>query len=261
MLAAHTPIPERPAAPPREPARAGDRKPPGSLGDLKAVLRRLERASMGGRWGVLETGLAPVDAALPGGGLERGRLHELTGEAAMGFALFLLARIDGPILWIRDDGRPAGLYGPGLVQRGIDPARLAIAHAAKPEDALWVAEEALRDGSVAAVLLDTGQSVALTPARRLQLAAEGGGALGLILTRGSNGAGLHPATLDTRWRIDAAPGRDRGQHQARLLELERCRGGRPARFRMEEEWDGFAPRRKALAVDLAAAPVHGPVAA
>lgn len=216
---------------------------------------------MGGRWGVLETGLPAIDAALPGGGLERGRLHELAGEAAMGFVLFLLARIEGPILWIRDDGKTAGLYGPGLTQRDIDPARLAIAQATKAEDALWIAEEALRDRSVPAVLLDIGQSVGLTPARRLQLAAETGGALGLVLARNRNGAGLPPASLDTCWRVDAMADRSPGQAQARLLRLERCRGGMPARFLMEEEWDGFARKRKTMAVNLAAAPVHRPAAA
>ena len=102
----------------------------GRLSDLKAVVRRLERASLGGRWGAVPTGLAPLDRVLPGGGLERGRLHECAGPAALGFVLMLLARSDGPVLWLRDDDRAGGLYGPGLIQHGLDPARLTLVPAA-----------------------------------------------------------------------------------------------------------------------------------
>ena len=55
----------------------------------------------------------------------------------------------------------------------MDPASLLLVETATAADALWVIEEALKSGSVvlAGAMLD---EVALTPARRLSLAAAAG---------------------------------------------------------------------------------------
>jgi len=63
-------------------------------------------------------------------------------------------------------------------------------------DILALAEEALRSGAVATVVAELTKPLDLTAGRRLQLAAEAGGALGILLIgddMGSNAA-------ETRWR-------------------------------------------------------------
>jgi len=93
-------------------------------------------------------------------------------------------------------------------------------------------EEALRCQGVIAVVGATGHAVDLAASRRLQLAAEAGGTLGLILDATGAAAGRMAANaLTTRWRVAARPAAETaegiGIGQARWrLELWRCRGGR-----------------------------------
>ncbi len=78
----------------------------------------------------------------------------------------------------------------------IDPQKLLIANAPSHIDVLATAEEALRSGRVALVVMALSQSIGLTEGRRLQLAAKDGDATGLCLLpegEGSNAA-------QTRWR-------------------------------------------------------------
>jgi protein ImuA len=158
-------------------------------------------------------GVAAVDAAL-GGGLACGTLHELSATplhlgAAAGFALALaaLAREPGETLWIATDflGLETGsLYGPGLDQFGLSVERLLIARAARPVDALFAMEEALKCRALATVVAECGDVPDLTATRRLTLAARHGGALGLLLRHKESNA---PSAAHTRWRIAAAPSR------------------------------------------------------
>lgn len=150
-----------------------------------------------------------LDAALPAGGLEAGALHAAQAQtyldqpAAMGlllaFAARALAARPGALVWVRgpkatDFGAP---YGPGLAGFGAASPRTLHVRAATFKDALWSAEEALRSAGAAAVLLEAGAGLSITAARRLQLAAEAGGGLGLAL-----GASLGART---RWTVTAAP--------------------------------------------------------
>ncbi len=121
------------------------------------------------------------------------------------------------------------LYGPGLCAYGIDPRRLLIVTARRTSDALWAIEEGLRSSALSAVI---GQinDVALTPARRLALAAGENETPCLLITHQAA-----PATgaTATRWRIvPAASGRHpfvaAAPGAARLCaELERCRNRPP----------------------------------
>ena len=95
-------------------------------------------------------------------------------------------------------------------------------------------EEALRCPAVtgAVLVLPPGQAAGddrldLTATRRLQLAAEAGGALGLLLR--PDAAGIAPSASTTRWRIGphpAAPGAGLDQ-PCWQLELLRAKAGRP----------------------------------
>lgn len=226
--------------------------------DLRERLRNLERGGAAAR-PALPLGLAEIDAALDGG-LPTGCLHEVLGGAddgaATGFVLALLARLltaaqaGQPALWC---GRCLDLYGPGLAGRGLDPARLILVEAARPADLLWAMEEGLRCPGLAAVVGEVDR-LDLTAARRLQLAAEAGGATGLVLRRGGGrepGAGTGAGAATTRWRISPRPG---GLAACWHVELLRCRGGRPRDWHVEwhDETGDFA---------LAAAVRDGPAAA
>ena len=232
--------------------------------------RRAELAALRGRIQTLEQGAAPqraaplglaaLDAALPGGGLPLGALHEVEGAraewddgVATAFCLRLLApllaRAAGPRLWIgRGDDRPGG----GLATLGFDPGRLILVRAENDAEALWALEEGLRSAAVPVVVGEV-QRLDLTAGRRLQLAAEKSGVTALVLRRrlSASRAAEAPSAAVTAWRIapaaSAAPvtgtplDRLSGRPRWRV-ELRRCRGAAPAGFLVEwnDATGGFA---------------------
>jgi protein ImuA len=203
-------------------------------------LRAEVRAIVAGHKGPaasLPFGLEALDERLAGGGLADAGLHDVAGASA-GYsddaaATLFLAGIagrrageGGTVLWVvtkRD------LFAPGLAQAGLPPERLLVAEAGRDADVLAVMEEGLRHGSIAAVVGEVGRA-GLTETRRLQLAAEEGGTMALMLRRWRKGDPLaEPSTAVTRWRIGSAPseplpvpGIDRACWQ---VELARQRGG------------------------------------
>ena len=248
MPAAH--LPSAPNLAPPAPAFDGSgparRRSGGALAGLRARIHALEQGTAGETAtdgaAAIPTGAAPIDAALPWGGLPRAVLHEVIGTdlaAAAGFCAALSARLAGgrgTVLWCRRRRDPWGraLYGPGLAAFGLVPERLIVARGRSETDVLWAMEEGLRSGAPAAVLGEVG-SLAPNTARRLQLAAEAGGVTGLLLTgvtgvTGATGAGgaMPPSPAVTRWRVSAAAGRAGsgvGQRSPWRVELLRCRGG------------------------------------
>ena len=160
----------------------------------------------------LALGVAEIDAAL-GGGLSRAALHELSATAlhlgaAAGFALTLAALASEQAkqtLWIATDFgmlETGALYGPGLDQIGLDTERLLVVRVARPIDALFAAEEALKCRALSAVVAELTGEADLTATRRLGLAAREGGALGLLLRHKLSDA---PSAAFTRWQVAAAP--------------------------------------------------------
>jgi protein ImuA len=137
------------------------------------------------------------------------RLHECCGPARRSFAIWLAGHVQrkgpGPVIWIAPRHLPdrpnpdgmVGLAGPeGFIH--LTPQR--------PEDLLWCMEEALRSGAAPLVVADLPAPPALTPVRRLHLAAETGATegtcapLGLILTPEEGGA----PGVETRWHMAPA---------------------------------------------------------
>ncbi|WP_376087699.1 ImuA family protein [Roseomonas sp. CCTCC AB2023176] len=206
--------------------------------DRGAVLAAL-RARVARIGGVAERPEAPSISLCPemdrelGGGLPRAALHEvLSGTegqgsgAAAGFAALLLARSGGTVFWI---ARDPDAWPPGLARFGLPPSRLIVARPGNGTDALWAMEEALRCPAVSGVLL-VSERPDPTAMRRLQLAAETGGGIGLLLRESESEEG--PALATTRWRVTGRAGgrpNDLGDPQW-SLELLRARGGRPARW-------------------------------
>lgn len=191
---------------------------------LRADIAVIERRSLAAR--PVALGLPAVDACLPRGGLARGAVHEVRGTAASGFATFVAGRVAGAVLWCVDASTRASLYGPGFATFGLDPARLIVVRSPNRTDMLWVMEEGLRSPGLGAVIGEPEGHVDLIASRRLQLAAETGGVLGLVLARGT-GRQQHfaPSALESRWQVDSlpAPARHRAKPCWRVT-LARCRG-------------------------------------
>ena len=155
----------------------------------RARLAELERQVRGLRFAERETlprcpsGLAALDAAL-GGGFVGGALHEVLarqdGSAAGSVALLTAARAAGRRGWILYVDTAGDFYPPGAARLGVPLGRLLVVHAPRHADALWVGEQALRCRGVSAVVLPL-RHIDAYASRRLQLAAEQGRGLGLLI--------------------------------------------------------------------------------
>ncbi|MGR3616558.1 MAG: ImuA family protein [Paracoccaceae bacterium] len=150
--------------------------------------------------------------------MDRGRAHEACGPARRTFALWLAAQMTGPVLWIAPTWEVDQLNPDGM-RDFVDPGRFLFVTAQRAEDLLWCVEEALRPGSVALIIADLPAPPALTPIRRMHLAAEqgsdtGSAPLALLLTPGQGGA----QGIESRWHMTP-------QHQGRkrLWQLDRLR--------------------------------------
>lgn len=145
--------------------------------------------------------VAQLDLA-PGLSLQKGRLHEACGGARRSFALWLATRAEGRIFWISPRWCPDQLHPDG-VARFTDPGRFTFVSTIRDEDVLWTMEEVLRTGIVPLVVADLPGYPALTPVRRLHLAAERGAEtngrapVGLILTPDHGGA----PGVESRWHM------------------------------------------------------------
>jgi protein ImuA len=207
---------------------------------LRAEIDRIERRP-GRREGHVACGLPAVDGALEGGGFPRGALSELAGGPASGktaVALSIFAAL-GPealLAWI--DGR-GELFPPAAAARGVDLSRLLVVRPCPAaagrtagesgppwRSALWACEALLASGAFAAVAMDVALPRAFPGAdavgRRLQAAAERGGAIGLWLAAPEGGVRL-PAAV----RLDVATERGRivARRRAGAPGSGRVRGG------------------------------------
>ncbi|MCA3276479.1 MAG: hypothetical protein ING16_05250 [Roseomonas sp.] len=168
-----------------------------------------------------------ADHGLIGAGLARGALHEVCAASpgsGVAFAAILLARCGGQVLWIATEQESNLVWPPGLIPFGLAPERLILARAARWPEALWAMEEALRCPALggAVLMAGAGQGLDLTATRRLHLAAEAGGGVGLLL-RPDGAAGASAAR--TRWHIAPLSSTDAPRWRLSLL---RQRGGAPA---------------------------------
>jgi protein ImuA len=132
------------------------------------------------------------------------------------------------------------LYAPGLMELGLDPARLILALAPDEAVLLKAAAESLRCVGLGAVVIELGRNahgIDLTLSRRLALAVEQSGIAALLLRVEGKPS---PSAAQTRWRVAAAasaalaanaPGRP-----AFNIELLRHRGG-PDGLGWRVEWD------------------------
>jgi hypothetical protein len=199
------------------------------------------------------TGRSALDARLPGGGWPMASLIEVLldapglgpgaaglgpgaaglgpgaaglgpGAAGLGeVQLFLPALVecqrprDGDSPWVVWIAPPHEPFAPALAQRGIELRRLIVVRPASATEALWAAEQALSSGICAAVLLWL-KGTDDRWLRRLKLAAEAGGALGVLFRPERHRFESSPASL----RLLLT----RGDREPRL-EIIKVQGGRP----------------------------------
>jgi len=215
----------------------------------------------------LALGLAEIDAAL-GGGLSRAALHEVNATsfhlgAAAGFVLTLAALASEKAkqtLWIATDFgmlETGALYGPGIDHIGLESERLLVVRVARPIDALFAAEEALKCRALSAVVAELSGEADLTATRRLTLAAREGGAVGLLLRHKLSDA---PSAAFTRWQVAAAPSvpDEFGGLGPTTFHLSLTRNRRGPCGAWTLSWNHHERIFSALSVGVAAAPVDRP---
>ena len=157
---------------------------------LKALSRRLETIQFRKREDLVVA--EPVR-------LSKERVHEVTGEAADLFAVAAAARTSGPIVWI-GLARDVGSLAPTSLQSFLDPARIILAICVSRKEILWSAEQALRSPTAACVVAEIGDGPDLHESRRLQIAAEEGGSIGLLLISGRTSS----SAAETRWLCETS---------------------------------------------------------
>lgn len=173
----------------------------------------------------LPCGFAELDALLPGGGLPRGALTEILiareGIGELSLLLPALARATEDERWLVFVAPPYIPYAPALARAGVNLARLLLVHPRSTQERLWAVEQALRAGTASVVLawLAHAEPKAL---RRLQLAAEAGGALGILFRAVRCAEDNSPAAL--RLRLEPAG----GSGACVAVHILKRRGGWPA---------------------------------
>ncbi|MFM9994226.1 MAG: ImuA family protein [Phycisphaerales bacterium] len=200
---------------------------------IDAVLARGAAAAACDRSAVAQTGWIEIDRVLPGGGLRRGAVHEWVSDAhadrwwrwspPLLILLHLSVLAARPRAWTVWIGRRVWPYGRTLAA-GL-PRSLLIDPPDEPAR-LWAIDLALRTPGL--VVVADGSSFDLVGTRRLQLAAEAGGSLGLIARPARDLSSLSAAA--TRWAVRPSA----GASERWRVRLVRCKGARAGAG--GEEW-------------------------
>ncbi len=212
---------------------------------LVARGRRSEEAAdspAGARLRVCPTGLEAIDGALPGGGLAWGRTHEWFAPergrdwwAPMGVLAWVVASALRSAASNPDESARTGVLWvgrrcwatPALLTQTLGRDAIARSMLIDPKsvgERVWAIDQGLRCRGLAAVVAD-GSGLDMGASRRLQLASESGGTLGLIARPMRELKALSGAT--TRWVVSPLATEER--EPAWVVELARCKLGMPAR--------------------------------
>jgi hypothetical protein len=216
--------------------------PPTTLEQLQAMLERTEGAHRavppGWKSAPVQTG-SPLDPLLPPGGLPRGSLVEWLGQGSGSGATRLALSVARAALGvdvgsnhtgyeIRDTGyagrnrnadrnrgasknhvpalvvidRQRHFYAPAAARLGIDPSGLIIVRPVRQADELWALDQAVRCTGVAAVLW-RGDKLDARHFRRLQLACQASGVIGLLVRPAT--ARQEPSWADVRLLVGSRP--------------------------------------------------------
>ena len=201
----------------------------GSLEQIVARLREnihhLEGGRRGRRGPPSSSGCPPLDRLLPEAGFPRGAVIEWlsAGEGSGAAMLALIAAREaiasGGALVVLD--RRHGFYPPAAAALGIDLGRTIVLRAARAGDELWALDQVLRCRGVGAVYAAL-ERLEGRWFRRLQLAVEEGGGLGLLV-RPAEVRG-QPSWSQVQLLVQPRP--SQGSRRLRI-EVTRCHGSAP----------------------------------
>jgi protein ImuA len=228
------------------------------IAELQTDILRLEGFKPSGSCEI-DIGLGSIKDALPNGSFPLGAVHEfLSGQAedaaaTCGFIAGLLAPLmgtNGTALWISCSRT---LFPPALQSFGIRPDRIIFIDLKNEKHILWAMEEALKCGSLTAVVGEM-REITFTASRRLQLAVEQSQVTGFILRH-------HPRKVDptacvSRWKITPLPSKPVGNGTADDLpgigfpqwrvELMRIRNGKSGMWDVSWMNGRFVPSQATL---------------
>ncbi|MDX1737410.1 MAG: hypothetical protein R3261_04190 [Alphaproteobacteria bacterium] len=209
--------------------------PNAGIGHLRQTLQQLERQhSLDRKAWILPTGYSEIDTALPENGLPSHSVHAIAGSVSICFLLKLLAQLPNQpetstLLWCRSAKASEVPYGPVFHQNQIDTEGVIFVQCKTDKDLLWTMEEALRSNALDLVIGEPEKAIDLTASRRLQLAAETGGSMGILLSLGDL-VPCPPNGLFSRWHI--SPAEDENLH----IDLQRIRSGKPQSWICEYDY-------------------------
>ena len=153
--------------------------------NLQQVLQRPDvwRGSHAPATPTVTSGYASLDELLPGAGWPCNALTDIVlahpGIGELRLLLPALARLSRGDRWIAFVAPPHIPFAPALAAAGIDLSRVLLVHPRGRSEHLWAIEASLRAGACAAVL-GWVDDVLAGHLRRWQLAAEAGGACGVL---------------------------------------------------------------------------------
>lgn len=220
-----------PVQPPEQPESSAFQK----LEQLSRQIREMETVGRPAQE-CISSGCRTMDRHLPHGGYARGSMLELlrsgpgSGVSSIALMIARQAIVDGKYLVLIDPQRQ--FYPPAMKSLGIPLERVIALQPANHADAIWGLAQVLRCSAVGAVIAEVG-TLEDRVARKLQLATEQGGGLGIFL-RDARSARSQPSWADVQWLVRSATPEHNAhnlemQHQDIRwfhLELARCSGGR-----------------------------------
>jgi protein ImuA len=197
--------------------------------DRAELLARLRDKISGGRrlgdvtQPIIRTRWPALNRVLPGGGIRHGSLVELLDQRAGCGAETVAAGLtanacEAPGMVVIVD-REGQFYPPALAAWGVPVDRMVIVRAGSDADAVWTADQALRSRAAVAVWLRLDR---LRPHdfRRFRLAAEEGGAIGIVFR--PNRVRGQPTWADVQLAVEPQPS---AAGRKLRVEVMRCRGG------------------------------------
>jgi protein ImuA len=198
---------------------------------LTERMRQIESAMRAVEPATIPFGSGGLGELFPGGRLAAGSLVELVasteGAGCWTLALALARQVcaDLRVLLVADPQH--GFYPPAAMRWGMNPRRVVVVRTREPRDALLAVCQSLRCPAVGAAV---GQFERLgeTDSRRLQLAAEAGGSIGVLVRPAS--ARMASSFAAVRLWVRPVPMSDVHYRRRLHVDVLRCRGGQDSRI-------------------------------